>query len=218
MDYINQLKKEKLKKENKDHIDLLSDAYANDLKGKKFNIPLIFINKEEDKVKQEQKKLKQENIQTSNTELDINTNDNYKKLWNLYNEAKQLEPKIKEITDKIDINKKGIARDGAKLTNLLKYLPIADKTIKKTQTNPNLISNSNITTKLNKLQEYYDKAIMGLQNEKIIEGLIFSIPALPRGNSFIKLDNNSFSFKLKEETFEDNKKRNKNIWKRICRK
>ena len=37
---------EKLKKENKDHIDLLSDAYINDLKGKKFNIPLIFINKE----------------------------------------------------------------------------------------------------------------------------------------------------------------------------
>ena len=44
--------------------------------------------------------------------------------------------------------------------------------------------------------------------EKIIEGLIFSIPALPRGNSIIKLDNNSFSFKLKEETFEDNKKNN----------
>jgi hypothetical protein len=42
---------EKLKKENKDHIDLLSEAYANDLKGKKFDIPLIFINKEEKKYK-----------------------------------------------------------------------------------------------------------------------------------------------------------------------
>jgi ABC-type multidrug transport system fused ATPase/permease subunit len=37
---------EKLKKENKDHIDLLSEAYANDLKGRKFDIRLIFINKE----------------------------------------------------------------------------------------------------------------------------------------------------------------------------
>ena len=38
--------KEKLKREHKDHIDLLSEAYANDLKGKKFDIPLIFTNKE----------------------------------------------------------------------------------------------------------------------------------------------------------------------------
>ena len=37
---------EKLKKENKDYIDLLSETYENDLKGKKFEIPLIFINKE----------------------------------------------------------------------------------------------------------------------------------------------------------------------------
>jgi len=46
---MNDIDEEKLKKENKDHIDLLSEAYVNDLKGKKFDIPLIFINKEKKK-------------------------------------------------------------------------------------------------------------------------------------------------------------------------
>ena len=41
--------------------------------------------------------------------------------------------------------------------------------------------------------------------EKIIEGLIFSIPALPRGNNIIKLDKNSFSFNSLEKNLQNNK-------------
>ena len=40
------INEKELKKEKKDYIDLLSEAYESDLKNKKFNIPLIFINKE----------------------------------------------------------------------------------------------------------------------------------------------------------------------------
>ena len=43
---MGEIDEEKLKLENKDYIDLLSNAYENDLDGKKFDIPLIFINAE----------------------------------------------------------------------------------------------------------------------------------------------------------------------------
>jgi hypothetical protein len=43
---MEKINEEKLKKENKDYVDLLSDVYENDLKGKSFDIPLIFIIKE----------------------------------------------------------------------------------------------------------------------------------------------------------------------------
>ena len=43
---MREINEEKLKKENEDYIELLSETYKNYLKGKKFNIPLIFINKE----------------------------------------------------------------------------------------------------------------------------------------------------------------------------
>ena len=43
---MEEINENELKKENKDYIDLLSDIYENDLKDKKFDIPLIFIIKE----------------------------------------------------------------------------------------------------------------------------------------------------------------------------
>ena len=43
---MGEIDEEKLKLENKDYIDLLSNAYENDLDGKIFDIPLIFINEE----------------------------------------------------------------------------------------------------------------------------------------------------------------------------
>ena len=43
---MKEIDEEKLKKENKDYIDLLSETYENDLKGKKFIIPLFYINEE----------------------------------------------------------------------------------------------------------------------------------------------------------------------------
>ena len=43
---MEKIDKEDLKKKNKDYIDLLSEKYNNDLEGKKFDIPLIFIIKE----------------------------------------------------------------------------------------------------------------------------------------------------------------------------
>ncbi len=43
---MEEINENNLKKENKDYVDLLSDVYENDLKGKSFDIPLIFIIKE----------------------------------------------------------------------------------------------------------------------------------------------------------------------------
>jgi MoxR-like ATPase len=52
---MGEIDEEKLKLENKDYIDLLSNAYENDLDGKIFDIPLIFIN--EEKMKYESLKI-----------------------------------------------------------------------------------------------------------------------------------------------------------------
>ena len=43
---MEEINEEKLKKKNKDYVDLLSNIYINDLKGKKFDNPIIFITKE----------------------------------------------------------------------------------------------------------------------------------------------------------------------------
>ncbi len=73
---------ENLRKENK---DLLSEAYVNDLRGKKFDIPLIFINKE----KKSYRTLKIDDV-ISNTKINSKDYLTYmKRIFNIENEVEK---------------------------------------------------------------------------------------------------------------------------------
>ena len=87
------INEEKLKKENKDIIELLSKVYENDLENKKFDIPLIFINKEE----KSYESLKLDDVISNK----INNSKDYltymKKMFNIKNEVEEEKNGLKSL-------------------------------------------------------------------------------------------------------------------------
>ena len=82
---MEKIDEEDLKKQNKDYIDLLSDKYNNDLEGKKFDIPLIFIVKE----KMSYETLKIQKIISSKKNSSKDYLSFMKKILNLPNEVEE---------------------------------------------------------------------------------------------------------------------------------
>lgn len=82
---MEKIDEEDLKKQNKDYIDLLSDKYNNDLEGKKFDIPLIFIIKE----KMSYETLKIEKIISNQKNSSKDYLSCMKKILNLPNEVEE---------------------------------------------------------------------------------------------------------------------------------
>lgn len=122
----------------------------------------------EDKVMQEIKKSKTtSDIQTAMNSLNENTVENYKILWNLYNDAMNLKPKVEEIKDNIDFTKTGFKIFGKTLDKFLSILPLTDQLIKQTQTNPNIVRSQKINDVLSRLQKLYNSASMVLNNDKV---------------------------------------------------
>lgn len=122
----------------------------------------------EDKVMQEIKKSKTtSDIQTAMNSLNENTVENYKILWNLYNDAMNLKPKVEEIKDNVDFTKTGFKIFGKTLDKFLSILPLTDQLIKQTQTNPNTVRSQKINDVLSRLQKLYNSASMVLNNDKV---------------------------------------------------
>ena len=115
---------ENLRKENKDLLDLLSEAYVNDLRGKKFDIPLIFINKE----KKSYRTLKIDDV-ISNTKINSKDYLTYmKRIFNIENEVEEEKNGLKSLLSILDYHS-----DNYEITNeifpkmsLLAYRILAD--------------------------------------------------------------------------------------------
>jgi MoxR-like ATPase len=121
---MKKIDEEKLKKEKKDHIDLLSDAYENDLKGKKFDIPLIFIIKE----KMIAEELEITKIVSNKNNSSKDYLESMKKVLNIPNEVETEKKGLKSLLSLLDYETDNyvITNDNFIKMILLVYRIIAD--------------------------------------------------------------------------------------------
>jgi len=95
---MKKIDEEQMKKNNEDYIDLLSKAYENDLKGKKFEIPLIFIIKE----KMIAEKLRILNLTSNKNNSSKDYLSSMKKVLNIKNEVDTEKNGLKSLLSILD--------------------------------------------------------------------------------------------------------------------